>query len=288
MDRASHRIGVLYVTGSAVAWSLGGLFTRLIHVDSWTLLAWRGIFGAAGLAAVMPFLPEKRAWRTLRGMGWVGVLFVVQSAAGMTFYLTALRHTTVANVAVIYATAPFLAGAIGWWVLRERPATGAVIASVAALAGVVVMVGFGARGGLLGDALALAMTATMAVTVVVARRFPDVPILLTACLSSLVSGLASWPLGAPLAISPHDLWLAALFGVLNFAIGLPLFTFGARRLPPIETALIGAIDAPLAPFWVWLGLRETPGGATLIGGAVVFAAVALHLFMVERRSIIGA
>ncbi|MDE2347645.1 MAG: DMT family transporter [Gammaproteobacteria bacterium] len=288
MNRASHRTGVLYVSGSAVAWSLGGLFTRLIHVDSWTLLAWRGIFGAAGLAAVMPFLPEKRAWRTLRGMGWVGLLFVVQSAAGMTFYLTALRHTTVANVAVIYATAPFLAGAIGWWVLREKPAASAVIASATALGGVAVMVGFGARGGLQGDALALAMTATMAVTVVVARRFPDVPILLTACLSSLLSGLASWPLGAPLAISSHDLWLAALFGLLNFAVGLPLFTFGARRLPPIETALIGAIDAPLAPFWVWLALRETPGPATLVGGAVVFAAVALHLFMVERRSILCA
>ena len=34
-------------------------------------------------------------------MGWLGWLFVGQSAAGMTFYLAALRHTTVASVEIV-------------------------------------------------------------------------------------------------------------------------------------------------------------------------------------------
>ncbi len=283
MSRASHRLGFAFVTASAVAWSLGGLFTRSIHVDGWTMLAWRGIFGALGLALLMPFLPERRAWPMLRSMGWVCWLFVVQSAAGMIFYLSALQHTSVANVAVIYATAPFLAAALGWWALREKPTSSAMLASLVALAGVAVMVGFGGRGGMLGDALAFGMTATMAVTMVVARNFPEVPILLTACLSSLLSGVLCWPMGSPLAVGGHDLWLLALFGIVNFVIGLPLFTMGARRLPPIETALIGALDAPLAPLWVWLAFRETPSRSTLIGGAVVFAAVVLHLFAAESK-----
>jgi hypothetical protein len=38
-----HRRGFLLVTGSAVAWSLGSLFTRLIPLDSWTMVAWRGL-----------------------------------------------------------------------------------------------------------------------------------------------------------------------------------------------------------------------------------------------------
>ena len=44
-------------------------------------------------------------------MGWPGWLFVAQSAAGMIFYLAALRNTSVANVAVIHATSPFTAAA---------------------------------------------------------------------------------------------------------------------------------------------------------------------------------
>ena len=53
MRSAEYRLGLLLVTVSAVAWSTAGLFTRLIPLDSWTMLAWRGIFGAIGIAAVI-------------------------------------------------------------------------------------------------------------------------------------------------------------------------------------------------------------------------------------------
>jgi drug/metabolite transporter (DMT)-like permease len=281
MRRPGHRLGFLLVSCSAVAWSLGGLFTRLIPVDTWAMLAWRGLFGALGLAAVMLVLRERNVWRSLRKMGWLGWFFVIQSAAGMACYLAALRHTSVANVAVIYATAPFLAAGLGWLVLREKPTTSSIIASLAALAGVALMVGFGTRGGLTGDLLALGMTWSMASTMVIARNYPDIPILLTACISSLLSGLLAWPFGAPLAVTGHELLLLALFGIVNFAIGLPLFTYGAKLLPAIETALIGAVDAPLAPFWVWLAFGEVPGMSTIIGGTLVFAAVAMHLIIGE-------
>jgi drug/metabolite transporter (DMT)-like permease len=283
MTRPGHRIGFLLVSASAVAWSLGGLFTRIIRLDSWTMLAWRGIFGALGLAAVMAVLRQRDTLLTLRNMGWLGWLFVVQSAVGMIVYLTALRHTTVANVAVIYATAPFLAAGLGWLVLRERPTTSSIVASLVALVGVAVMVGFGHKGGLLGDLLALGMTWAMASTMVVARHYRGIPILLTACISSLLSGIVSWPFAAALSVSRHDLMLLALFGVVNFAIGLPLFTYGARLLPAIETALIGAVDAPLAPLWVWLAFNETPSVSTIIGGAIVFSAVAIHLIVGEAN-----
>jgi drug/metabolite transporter (DMT)-like permease len=263
---------------------MGGLFTRVIQLDNWTMLAWRGIFGALGLIAVMVALRQRHVWQSLRNMGWMGWLYVVQSAAGMAFYLTALRHTSVANVAVIYATAPFLAAGLGWLVMRERPTTSSIVASGVGLCGVALMVGFGKPGGWLGDLLALGMTWSMATTMVVARHYRDIPIMLTACISSLLSGLLSWPFGTPLAVTGHDLMLLALFGIVNFAIGLPLFTYGARLLPPIETALIGAVDAPLAPLWVWLAFDETPGVTTIIGGTLVFVAVAVHLIVGESSA----
>jgi len=65
-------------------------------------------------------------------------------------------------------------------------------------------------------------------------------------------------------------------------------------LPAIETALIGALDAPLAPVWVWLCFAETPSVETLIGGTIVFAAVIAHIaqqngqFAKVRSSVFGA
>ncbi len=128
---------------------------------------------------------------------------MLQAALGMMFYLAALRHTTVASVAVIYATTPLLAGLLSFVVLRERPRPSAVLGTVLALVGVAVMVGFAPQGDLTGDLLALGMALSMAVTTVVARNFPEIPVLLSACLASLFSGLLSWPFGTPLQVSGH-------------------------------------------------------------------------------------
>lgn len=34
---------------------------------------------------------------------------------------------------------------------------------------------------------------------------------------------------------------------------------------------------PLAPLWVWLAFKETPGASTIIGVLIVFAVVCVHL-----------
>jgi drug/metabolite transporter (DMT)-like permease len=272
-----YRLGLAFVTASAVAWSLAGFFTRLIPLDSWTLLAWRGLFGGLGMVVVIAATARGRTVQDFRDLGWPGWLFAILSAIAMILFITALRHTTVAHVSVIYATVPFVAAGLGWLVARERPGASAVAASLASLAGVVVMVGLSGEGSSTGDLLALGMTSCMAAIMVIARRCPGIPIMPVACLAALLSGFAAWPLGRPLAVSGHDLLLLALFGLLNSTVGLAFFTLGARHLPAIETALIGSLEAPLAPLWVWLAFSETPGASTLVGGLVVFLAVGAHI-----------
>jgi drug/metabolite transporter (DMT)-like permease len=121
------------------------------------------------------------------------------------------------------------------------------------------------------------MTVSMALIMVIARRFRDISVMPAACLSALLSSLVCWPIGDPLAVSGYELLLLSLFGLVNSAVGLALFTLGARLLPAIETALIGSLDAPLAPLWVWLVFNETPSASTIMGGVIVFIAVAAHL-----------
>ncbi len=283
-----YRLGLLLVIGSAVAWSTAGLFTRMLHLDAWTMLTWRGLFGAASLALLIAAIERRNFLASFRRMGWPGLAFALVSAAGMMFFITSLRHTTVAHNSVIYATVPFIAAGLGILALGERPPKSALAASLASLAGVAVMVGLGGEGGLLGDLLAVAMTVCVALMMVIARRWRDIPTMPAACLSALVSGLVCWPLGDPTAVSGGELWLLAAFGIVNSALGLALFTIGARLLPAIETALIGALDAPLAPLWVWLFFGETPSGATLAGGLIVFFAVAAHIAANARRSVAAA
>lgn len=278
-----HSLGLLLVTVSAVAWSTTGLFTRVIPLDTATLLVWRGFFGAIGLLVVIFFMQRGGAVASFRRLGWPGLAYALVSAAGMLLFITSLRHTTVAHVAIIYAAAPFIAAGLAWITIGERPSRNAAVASVGALAGVAVMAGLGLEGGLLGDVLALGMTIAMAGIMVIARAHPDIPAMPAACLSALLSAAAAAPFGDAFSISLDQLGLLALFGLVNSALGLSLFVLGSRYLPPIETALIGALDAPLAPIWVWLILGETPGLATLAGGTIVLVAVFAHIMTVNRQ-----
>jgi drug/metabolite transporter (DMT)-like permease len=65
------------------------------------------------------------------------------------------------------------------------------------------------------------------------------------------------------------------FGVF-FAMALILWTEGTRRIPAAEAAFLGTAEVPLAPLFAWLILAELPPVATLLGGALVLAAVFAH------------
>jgi len=278
-ESARYRLGLLLVTVSAVAWSTAGFFTRLIALDSGTMLVWRGLFGGLGILLFIMLREQGQALRSFRSMGWPGLSFALISALGMVCFITALRFTTVAHVAVIYATVPFVAAGLAWLAMHERPSRSAIAASCGALVGVGVMVGLSSEGSGLGDLLAFGMTLAMAAMMVIARHYQGIAVVQAACLSCLLSALVSLPFAGHILVAGSDLIDLALFGLVNSAIGIMLFSLGSRMLPAIETALIGSLEAPLAPVWVWLAFGEVPTTATLVGGLIVFFAVFAHILV---------
>ncbi|MEM7256760.1 MAG: DMT family transporter [Pseudomonadota bacterium] len=276
---STYLTGLLLVTAATLAWSTAGLFTRVIALDSWTLLFWRGVFGGLAIALVVMIISRGSVSRQLAGMGRAGWLFAAVSAAGMVFYISALKQTTVAHVSVLYAVIPLVTAAVAWWAIGERPSRSVLVASVVSLLGVCIMMGLATQGTWFGDLLAMGMTLCLAIMMVIGRACPDVPILPAACVSAFLSALMALPFSAPLSVQPQQwLWLVG-FGVVNSALGLTLFIIGSKMLPAVETALITALDAPMAPLWVWLIFSDTPDTATLIGGSIVFIAVARYLYI---------
>ena len=75
-----------------------------------------------------------------------------------------------------------------------------------------------------------------------------------------------------------------LFGVTQLGLGLLLLTLGMRRVPATRAALIGLLDTPLAPIWVWLAFNEVPPWPTLAGGAIVMAAVVWNMLGAGSKS----
>ncbi|RKE83896.1 DMT family transporter [Rhizobium sp. AG855] len=283
MPMSTYSRGLIAVTAATFALSTAGLMTRLVSIDGPTLLFLRGLIAGLFLLLCLVVTARGRVVADFVRLGWSGLLICATSAACAVLFIGALYTTSVAHVAIIFATCPFIAAGLGFLLLGERPGRVALVASGVAMAGVAVMIGSGEEGALLGDLLAFAMTGMVALWTVLIRRHPDKPALPCSVVSCFLSAAVALPFAAPFATSSHDLSVVLGFGVLAFSLGFLLLTLGARDVPPVESALIGALDAPLAPFWVWLVIGDQPSPTTIIGGVVVLAAVVGHV-LVSRHA----
>lgn len=283
---SEYEKGVILVLLSTLAWSASGVYSRLLTTDPWTAIPVRSLFG--GLALLVPsyFLEggwSKRQW--LSALRPAGLAIIALNVISQASFVGALYMTSVANVAVISATAPFIAALMGWLLLRQRVALRTMIAGGVCLAGVLVIVGTTSGGGNgIGNLLALVMTATFAMIIVLPRLSPGVAILPPTVISAFVSGLVFAPFASFGTLDLYNCLVLAAFGATNFSFAFVVFMAGARRVPPAEAALILTLETIITPTWVWLLFGETPPVSTLVGGGVIFLAVVWHTLVDVRKS----
>jgi drug/metabolite transporter (DMT)-like permease len=272
---SQHRLGIALVVAAAVAWSTAAFFTRLLPFDSWTILFGRGLFGGGLIAAILVLTQGSTRLRDLVRMGRSGWLVASLSTLGMVCFIPALQLTSVSNVAIIIATGPFVAAAFAWIWLREAARWQTMLASVVALSGVAIIVGnIRASSDILGIALACLMTVAIAAMTVAVRWHKNTPMVASAAMSNLLGSIVSLPFAHGIAsVTAADLIILAMFGFFQVALGLSLFILGSRLLPSGQATLIGTLETPLMPFWIWLAFQEVPASRALVGGALVMGAV---------------
>src|SRR3954453_16704364 len=228
-----HCTGIVLVVAAAIAWSTAPFFTRLLHYDSWTILFWRGLFAGIMITVLMVLLQGRASLRDLIRFDINGWLVASFSTLAMIAFIPSLQLTDVSNVAIIIATGPFLAAGLALIWLKGIPHRRTMLASAVALGGVVIIVG-GARAGsdILGIALACFMALAIAAMTVMVRRHKNTWMVPAAAMSNILGSVISIPFAHGIAgITGSDLFILAMFGCLQVAIGLTLFFLGSRLLP---------------------------------------------------------
>jgi drug/metabolite transporter (DMT)-like permease len=282
---SSAVLGSWLVIGSALAWSFGGAIDRFISVpDTWTVVFWRSVFACSFLIVFLAVRDGRKAVDAFRQMGWPGVTVALCFMTASISFVQAIALTTVANVILINATVPLAAALIAWLVLGEQ-ISGLTWAAIAAVIfGVALMVsdGGGQAGALAGNLLALLITFVFAVATIVTRRYSGVRMTPAVILATALAAIVAFTQASDLSVSSIDMaWLFA-FGALNLGLGMALFVTGARLIPAATSALFGTLETVLGPVWVWLIHGESVSIMTLVGGAVVVAAILAHLYL-ERQ-----
>ena len=286
---ALNKTGVLLVFLSAFVWSTGGMIARFIQIDDiWTVVFWRSLFSALFLLAFLVLRDGRRgAAAQFRAMGLPGVAVGLCFTSASICFVQAIAHTTVANVMLMNAGVPLIAALMGWLLFRERVSRATWGAIAAVLCGVAIMVSGSLLGGVsispVGDMLALAVACSFALATVITRRFSTVRMTSGVCFGTIVAALIAWTQSGPITVSAGDYSLLFAFGALNLGLGMALFASGARLIPASVAALLGTFETIAGPIWVWLIHGEVPSARTLIGGAVVLAALIVHIALQFQR-----
>lgn len=281
-------LGIALVLGSALAWSYGGAIQRFIGVeDGWTIVFWRCLFAGLFLLAFMLIRDRlDGTLRLFRAMGWPGFFIAVGFALVSTFFVLAVSMTPVANVVLFMASIPLFAALLARIFLGEpiTAITWGAIAAVILGVGIMVSASIGEGGSVLGLMLAAAIPAIFACMTVITRRFPGIRMTPAACGGSFIaSAIAATQAGA-FAVGGQDLALLFCFGALNLGLGMALYVTGARMIPSALAALLGTAEMILAPVWMVILHDEVPSGRTIIGGALVMAALFTYLISHARQA----
>jgi drug/metabolite transporter (DMT)-like permease len=262
-----------------ILWSSAGVVTRHIErAEAFEQVFWRSFFAFVFVAVVLAFT-RKNPLKAVRAAGWPGLLSGVLWATMFTVFVIALSLTTTANTLVTMSISPLLTVVFARIFLSDSIPTRTWVAALLAAAGIAWMFSEGAHTNearhVAGMLVALIVPLASALNVVALRaRATKLDLIPAVMLGGALSCLIALPLALPISASGRDLLLLAFLGV--FQLGLPcmLLVIASRTLLAPEIALLGLLEVVLGPLWAWLGAGETPARATLLGGAIVLAALA--------------
>lgn len=274
---SDHLKGLLLTGAGVLVLSPDALLIRLLELDVWTLLFWRGL-GIALVVGVIPLLRRRigpqRAWRGL-GLSGLGVAFFFP--LGITLFVMGISTTAPANVLVIIASAPLFAALFGWIVTREGVDRSTLLAIVAAMAGVAITVSGSARtADLLGNLAAIGCAISIALNFTILRRTRHLDMTAAFALGGVCLVLVA-AIAAPTVTvaAPKLPYLIALCAVVQ-PVSFMLIMRGPRYLPAAEVSLIMLLETAFGPVWVWLVLADRPSPQAFLGGVIILATITLH------------
>ena len=278
--------GILMILGSAFCLSTSGVGLRVIEeADGWQILFYRSLSMMA-LILILLLLRRPHNLKTrIRALAWDDLALALVLGTGFVAYVFALLQTTVANALFVFSSAPFFAAVLGWIVLRERVAARTWIAIAAAMSGLAIMVSAGMMSGRMsGNLIALWLPISYAVSVVLVRRSRQPDMLLALFLAAGVATLITIPFIDNFSLGWVDLGVSLYLGVFQVGAGFILLILGARYVPAAQVGLLALVEPVLGPVWAWLTVSEMPAQATLVGGAVILAAVGIDAAISAARS----
>lgn len=271
-------VASLLALGSGIVWSLGIVNARKAdNTDTFQYLIWRSVGVIVVIEAIGLWRRQPgrmfTAWRSGRVMAAANLGIFLASIA----FVYAVKTTTPANAAFLSSLTPLVAMVFATF-LGERLTRSTIIALAVGIAGLVVtVVGDLGAGNMKGNVAAFASSigfALYATCVRTDQRRDWSPALAGYCaLMIVVCSIITLANGRTLLPPAADMAYALTHGAVLIVVGTLMFNEASKHVPTVPMTVLTQTEMAFAPLWGIMLLDLHPKGWTLVGGAIIFAAV---------------
>jgi len=272
------RRATVYLVISALLWSLGGVFIKLID---WNPIAIAGMRSAISALFIWFFIKKpKFNWSKTQVIG------ALSYATTVITFVVANKMTTGANAILLQYTAPIYVALFGMFFVKERTTKIDWFTIVAVFAGMILFfIGDLDTRNMWGNFWAVVSGISFAGVALSLRMQKDGSPLESVLLGNILTAI----IGIPFMFqsTPSNLSWVGLVLMGTIQLGLPyiLYAKAIKSVSALEATLIPVIEPIVNPIWIFLIVGEVPGKWAFIGGIIVVGAVtARSVFTINNAS----
>jgi len=273
---SNRKKAIVYLVITALLWSIGGLFIKLVD---WNPLAIAG--ARSGIGAIVMLFYLKKPVKRLNKFKLLGACTY---AALVILFVTANKLTTSANAILLQFTAPIWVALFSGWFLNEKTQKSDWATIIAVMFGMILFfIGDLKSGNIIGNFVAVLSGIAMAGVAILLKLQDEgspVEMVFLGNIFTFIIGLPFFFLSVP---SWNSISGLLILGIFQLGVPYILYAISVKHVSAVEAVLIPVLEPLLNPVWVLLVTGESPGKYALLGGTIVITTIISRGLFQQRR-----
>ncbi len=256
----------LYLIITALLWSLGGVFIKLID---WNPIAIAG--ARSGISALFIWAYIKKPqfnWSKAQIFG------AISYATTVITFVVANKMTTSANTILLQYTAPIYVALFGIFLVKERTTKVDWMTIIVVIGGMILFfIGDLDTRNMWGNFWAVISGMSFAGVVLAMRMQKDGSPVESVLLGNILACIVGIPFMFQ-SMPSTSTWVGiVLMGTIQLGLPYIIYAKAIKSVSALEAILIPVIEPILNPIWTFLVVGEIPGKWAIVGGIVVIAGI---------------
>ena len=268
---------LIYLIITAVLWSLGGLFIKLID---WHPVAISG--SRSGIAVIVMFLYYRKPIKRISKPQFFGAL----SYAALVFlFVSANKLTTSANAILLQFTSTIWIALFSKWFLKKVVTKlDWLIITIIIMGMYLFFMGDLEYGSTIGNILAILSGVAMASMIIFFNLQTTEKPIETTIIGNCFVFILALPLIVHISLDLKSIIGILVLGIFQLGISYIFFTNAIHFVSPLEAILIPIIEPILNPVWVLVFTGEKISLYSILGGIIILSAVVIRGILTSKRT----